>query len=85
MKNWQDSTKKRHAGNTVSVKVIVRRELLERLEAVTDDLGVHDVGGFKRPSLSTVVNAAIKTGLEHRDEMDSDVTDVQRKWRHRIN
>lgn len=72
-------------GNTVSVKVIIRRELLERLEALTDDLAVGADGDSRQPSLSTIVNAAIKTGLEHKEQLESDVTDARRKWRHRAN
>lgn len=60
-----------HRKATVSVRLYVRRDLIERLVKVASD---------PRCSLSTLTNAAIEVALTNPSDIANNVKDVSDKW-----
>jgi hypothetical protein len=63
---------------TKQTKLLIRQDALWTLEALANTLVT---GDGRKPSISTLVNAAIKTALNHIDELEQDVTDGRKtRW-----
>jgi hypothetical protein len=62
---------------TKQTRLLIRQDTLWTLERLADTLATED---GRKPSISTLVNAAIKTALNHQDEFEHDVTDCRKRW-----
>jgi hypothetical protein len=62
---------------TKQTRLLIRQDTLWTLERLADTLVTED---GRKPSISTLVNAAIKTALNHKDEFEHDVTDGRKRW-----